>query len=83
MIWRDDWTGMPVLVILAEEGARGGVIEDAALFLFDVHETPITVTDQDGHALRVHLPDDALNETGVIAGIDLTVETAHANQESP
>lgn len=80
MIWRDDWDGTPNVVILAEEGAQDGVIEDAVLFLLQDTPGPVTVTDAAGQRLTVHLPDDLPEGSGMIPGLDLTVETP--NEES-
>lgn len=74
MIWRDDWDGTPNVVILAEEDAQDGVIEDPVLFLLQGITGPVTVTDAEGNRLRVHLPDPPPGDSGMYPTPDLTVE---------
>lgn len=71
---------MPQVVILAEDDAQHGSIEDAVLFLFAVTTSPVTVTTEDGAPLLLHLPDDLLDQTGLSTGITLNVE--NPNEES-
>lgn len=70
-VWRDVWDGMPTVLIVAEDDAQDGVIHDPVLFLFDVSESPVTVTSDQGEPLQVHLPDHVLRQTGIAAHLDL------------
>lgn len=81
MIWRDVWDGMPQVIILAEDDAQHGSIEDAVLFLFAVDTSPVPVTTEDGQRLLVHIPQQLLGDTGLSSGLDLTVEDP-PNEES-
>lgn len=74
MIWRDAWDGAPTVVILAEEDAQDSVIEDAVLFLLQVPTGSVTVSDVEGNALLVHLPDPPPEDSGMYPGLDLDVE---------
>lgn len=72
-VWRDVWDGMPTLLIVAEEDAQDGVIRDPVLFLFDVPESPVTVTTDQGEQVQVHLPPHCLGQTGIAASLDLSI----------
>ena len=59
MIWRDTWEPgvMPQVVVLAEQGPQGGVIYDAALYLFGETPSPVTLLDPGGEPLTLILPE--------------------------
>ncbi|MBZ9753007.1 hypothetical protein K7W42_19395 [Deinococcus sp. HMF7604] len=80
MLWRDVWDGMPTVVVLAEDDAQLGELHDALLFLFGVTASSVTVCTEAGDTLRLRLPDDLLDTTGMTVGLTLTVE--HPNEES-
>lgn len=72
-VWRDVWDGMPTVLIVAEEDAQDGVIRDPVLFLFDVPASPVTVTTDQGGRVQVHLPKHVLEQTGIVASLDLNI----------
>ena len=78
MIWRDTWTDTPAVVILAEQDAQDGVIQDAVLMLREtVTAAHVTVTDPSGQSLTVNVPTPYQDADPYMVGIglDLTVET--------
>ncbi|UQN10366.1 hypothetical protein [Deinococcus sp. QL22] len=81
MIWRDVWNDTPRLVILSEEDAQDGVIEDAVLFLLELLPSPVTVSDAEGHRLSVTLPLDLPEGVGMYPHIDLPVETPNEEKQ--
>lgn len=76
MVWRDTWDDTPNLVIIAEEDAQEGVIEDALLFLgLEEPAQELIVSDRQGRRYRVTLPNDLKDPTAtMLNGVDLDVE---------
>lgn len=83
MIWRDTWASgvMPQVVVLAEQEPQGGVLYDAALYLFGPTASPVTVYDPDGQPLTLLLPEPN-DGPSMIHQLDLEVaEAAEAPQQ--
>ena len=74
MIWRDTWAGVPGVAVIAVDGPDQGVLGALVLALrLDTLPRTVTVTDPQGRALRVHLPQD-LEPFSITVRINLTVE---------
>lgn len=73
--FRDEWQGMPNVVVVAETSiTEQGVLEDALLFVLDETEPHVTLTDEHGAARLFTLPEQAFSGDFVGAGLDLTTE---------